>query len=253
MKRRILAVLFIAVLCRAPGAFASDGKADKDWSFNLAPFYLWAFSIDGDQQIGPISQSVEVDFGDITDNLEMAFTAHFEALHKSNWGFLIDFNYLDLENNETIPNGSTRKVDLDIPMVEISGLRRWHQGEHAFDLIAGLRYVEISNEISILGGGTLADASQDWLDPLIGGRWLWHMADNWTLVLRGDVGGLQVGSDFTWHTLGALEWKPFDLVSFIAGYRALGIDYEDGNKQSKDYFHFDSTIHGPMFGVNFSW
>lgn len=253
MKRTILYVSLLTILCTASAVFADDTMVEKDWSFNLAPFYVWGISINGDQQIGPITQSVEVDFNDITDNLDGAFIVHFEAFHKSNWGFLIDVNYLDLENKESLPSGLTRKIDIDLPLVEISGLHRWDLGKHAFDLIAGLRYVEVSNDISILGAGTLVNGSQSWVDPLIGARWLWRMADEWTLVIRGDVGGLQVGSNFAWHTLGAVEWKPLKHVSFIAGYRALGIDYEDGSEQSRDYFNFDATIHGPMFGINFSW
>lgn len=253
MKGRILAVLFIAFLCAPLGAFASDGKAEKDWTFNLAPFYVWGIQIEGDQQIGPVQQSLDVDFSDITDNLEAAFIVHFEALHKSDWGFLVDVNFLDLENDGSLPNSAPINVDLNLTLAELSGLHRWDRGKHAFDLIAGFRYVEIDNEVTLLSTGGKADGSKDWVDPLIGVRWLWKMADDWTLVLRGDVGGLQVGSDFAWHTIGVVEWKPFEHVSFIGGYRALGMDYEDGSTKSSDYFNFDATIHGPVIGVNFSW
>lgn len=254
MKGRILTTLLMAFLCAATtGAFASDGKAEKDWTFNLAPFYVWAFSVDGDLQVGPIEQSVSVDFSDITDNLEAAFIFHFEAFHKSNWGLLVDFDYLDLENSGAAPNGPTLKIGLDIIMAELSGLHRWDLGEHAFDLIAGVRYVDLGNDISIAGAGSVTDGSKDWVDPLVGARWIWKMANDWTLILRGDVGGLQVGSDFAWQTAGMLEWKPFELVSFIGGYRAIGMDYEDGSAQSRDYFNYDATIHGPVFGINFSW
>ena len=40
-------------------------------------------------------------------------------------------------------------------------------------LILGLRYARISNKIGILGGPNLVDGAQDWLDPLVGGRWIW--------------------------------------------------------------------------------
>ena len=209
--------------------------------------------ISGSQTIGPVSAPLDVEFGDITDNLDTAIIVHFEAKHKSNWGFLVDVNYLDLENKESLPTGLTRKIDLDLTMGEVSGFHRWDLNEHKLDLILGLRYVSVSNKIGILGGPDLTDGTQDWVDPLVGARWIWNFADGWSVITRGDVGGLQVGSDFAWQALGLIEWQPFKYASFLAGYRAIGMDYVDGSSRSLDYFNFDATIHGPVLGVNFKW
>jgi len=255
-KNRMVLALVSALVLLAPTlslAAKTEMSAEKDWMFNLAPFYLWAINISGDQTIGPVTAPLSVDFNDITDNLDGAFIVHFEGSHKSNWGFLVDINYLDLENKNTLPNNITRKVEFDTTLAEVSGFHRWNLGEHVFDLILGLRYVRMSNDISILGGNTLTDGSQDWIDPLVGGRWIWRFVDGWSLVARGDIGGLQVGSDFAWQAAGILEWQAFKYVSFLAGYRAIGMDYENGDDRSRDYFKFDATIHGPVVGINFKW
>lgn len=228
-------------------------KAESDWKFDLAPFYLWAINIDGDQTIGPISSPVNVEFNDIFDNLDGALIVHFEAAYRSKWGFLVDINYLDLENKESLANSLTRKIDIDITMAEFSGFHRWDLDDHKLDLILGGRYVQVANKIGILGGPELVDGSQGWIDPLVGGRWIWGFADRWSLVARGDIGGLQIGSDFAWQGVGIIEWQPFKYVSFLAGYRAVGMDYEDGSQRSKDYFKFDATVHGPVLGINFKW
>ncbi len=52
----------------------------------------------------------------------------------------------------------------------------------------------------------LLDVSKNWIDPLIGGRYLWRFADGWNIIARGDIGGFGVGSDFSWHALGLIEW-----------------------------------------------
>lgn len=65
------------------------------------------------------------------------------------------------------------------------------------------------------------DGSKDWVDPIIGLRWLWGFSDRWSLKLRGDIGGFGVGSDFAWQAAGLIDWQPFKYVSFIGGYRAL--------------------------------
>lgn len=249
-RQALFLVLVLTGLVIAPH---SDSQADDDWKFDFTPFYLWAINVTGDQQIGPVSGTVDVDFSDIYDNLDTAFILHFDAVHKSNWGFLVDINFLDLEEKQTIPAGVTRKIDLDLSLAEVSGFHRFRNGDHSYDLIMGGRYVSLDNEVSIVGGQRIASGDQDWVDPLVGGRWIWQIADDWALIVRGDIGGLQVGSDFAWHGLGVLYWQPFEYVSFIAGYRGLGMDYEDGNRNSRDYFHYDATVHGPVFGVNFTW
>lgn len=250
IRQTLISLITIFVLSLS---LTNNGRAAEDWEFNLAPFYLWAINITGDQTIGPISSPVNVEFNDIFDNLDGALIVHFEAAYKSKWGFLVDINYLDLENKESLANSLTRKIDIDITMAEISGFHRWDLDDHKLDLILGGRYVRVANNIGVLGGPELVDGSQDWIDPLVGGRWIWGFADGWSLVARGDIGGLQVGSDFAWQGLGLVEWQPFKYVAFLAGYRAVGMDYEDGSQRSKDYFKFDATVHGPVLGINFKW
>jgi hypothetical protein len=246
---KVLLLLISVLVVTTNHARAEEG----DWEFNLAPFYLWAINISGDQTIGPISAPVNVEFNDIFDNLDGAFIVHFEAAYQNRWGFLVDVNYLDLENKQSLANSLTRKVDLDITMAELSGFRRWNLDQHNLDVIVGGRYVRVANNISVLGGPELVDGAQDWIDPLVGGRWIWNFADDWAFVGRGDIGGFGVGSNFAWQAAGILEWQPFKYVSFLAGYRAVGMDYEDGNQRSPDYFNFDATVHGPVLGINFKW
>ncbi len=254
MKRTGLCVLlFISVSCASSSTFAKEAEHGSDWSFDLAPFYFWGVNISGDQSIGPVSNPLTVEFSDIFDNLDAAFIVHFEGVYKSKWGFLVDVNYLDLENKESLANSLTRKIDLDLTLSEVSAYHRWILNEHKLDFILGLRYTSVNNKIGILGGPNLIDGTQDWLDPLVGGRWIWGFADNWSLIVRGDVGGFQVGSNFSWQTVGIVEWQPFKYASFLAGYRAIGMDYEDGNIRDRNYFNFDATLHGPVIGLNFKW
>jgi len=41
------------------------------------------------------------------------------------------------------------------------------------------------------------------------------------------------------------------IASFLAGYRALDVDCEDGS--GSDFFKFHATFYGPMLGLNFKW
>jgi len=40
----------------------------------------------------------------------------------------------------------------------------------------------------------------------MGVRWNWRFADGWSLIARGDIGGFGLGSEFSWHALGLVEW-----------------------------------------------
>ena len=71
-------------------------QEESNWEFNLAPLYLWAISIDGDMGIRGRTSSASVEFSDIWDNLEGVFTVRFNGLYRKKYGFVFDYNYLDL-------------------------------------------------------------------------------------------------------------------------------------------------------------
>jgi len=227
----------------------------KTWEFNLAPFYLWAMGMDGQATIGENISQVDVDFDQITDKLEAVFIVHFEGLHESNFGFMTDINYVSLGGSQSLPGNTTLDVNMDMTIAELSGLYRIKNGNDAFDLIAGVRYVKIDMGLNISSStplnGLNLNPEIDWVDPLIGARWMRDINEEWSLLVRGDIGGFGVSSDFTWQALGLVEWKPYEHTSFIAGYRVLDIDYEEGSGAT--YFRYDVRSQGPLVGVNFSW
>jgi hypothetical protein len=107
----------------------------------------------------------------------------------------------------------------------------------------------MDTDVKLKGGpiNIKADQKVDWIYPLVGMRWEWHFADRWKLLLSGDVGGFDLGGTrLAWQAGGIIDWQPFKYVSFIAGYRAIYQDYEEGSKGSKNYYNFDATMHGPV-------
>ena len=110
--------------------------------------------------------------------------------------------------------------------------------------------MDVELDISTPGPSTVVDKRQDWVDPIVGGRVFLDLTDNLSLVLRGDIGGFGVGSDFTWNVAGLLLYD-FDLfgkdASVVAGYRVLDQDFEDGSGANK--FAYDVTTHGPILGA----
>jgi hypothetical protein len=234
-------LLFIAV----PSAHAEEqAAATKNWEFNLVPMYIWFVDLNG-------TIPVDVAFSDIWDNLEAIFTVHFEGVHRKKWGFIVDVTYLDLSVDINRP--ILRKMDFVNVIAEFDGFYRFDMGYQALDLIAGVRYNKLEPEITTSGVGPIPPSlktDEDWVDPLIGGRYIREISDKWHLILRADLGGFGVGSDFVWNVAGFLDYRPWKHVSLIGGYRALDTDYKNSGSTISRY---DVRLAGPLAGINIFW
>jgi hypothetical protein len=102
-------------------AAAAKAQTRDEWEFQLAPLYLWAVDLGGEMTMNAQDVPFEVKLSDAVDNLEMAFTVHFEAW-KGDWGLLADLNYLDLGSDVTVPppgSVSFARVELLQTMIEL--------------------------------------------------------------------------------------------------------------------------------------
>jgi len=97
--------------------------------------------IQGDASIGrAIGTPVDVDFSTILDNLDMAAMVHFEAHHKSGWGMIIDYGFMDLSNKVTNNRDGLIKLGLRQGVLESLGLYRINYGKNTVDYFAGIRW-----------------------------------------------------------------------------------------------------------------
>lgn len=136
----------------------------------------------------------------------------------------------------------------------------------AVDVLAGARYWYLNPDIGLnvtatvsipalglsrtAGGRVAGDVTIDWWDPFIGLRVRHQRGPGKELVVRGDIGGFGVGSDFTWKLEGLYNFDTKLLghdVTAQLGYRALYADYEQG--QGRNTLAFDWLWHGPIMGL----
>jgi hypothetical protein len=89
------------------------------------------------------------------------------------------------------------------------------------------------------------------VDPVIGAIYTWPLSDDWTLNLRGDIGGFGVGSDFAWQGMATLRWQFSPRAALGVAYRYLDMDYEDGT--GSNFFKYDMAMSGPAMGVIFTF
>lgn len=244
----VCSILLIITVSRE--AFAETASNDGDWQFNLTPLYVWVVGIEGHGEVSNSSLSSSHEYEDVFE-LSAAYLGHFEAMHKSNWGLLIDTNYIGLSGGQDFSIGALN-IDFEATVAELSGVYRIVGQNYQFDIIAGIRYMNLGVDVSLTGTPTgEINLNQNWIDPLIGARCGWQIAENWKLMIRGDIGGFGVGSDFAWQAAGLVDWQPFEYVSFIAGYRALYENYQSDS--DLEVLSLDATFHGPVVGVNLRW
>ena len=232
----MLALLLMAlVMGYAATAPAAESSPADSWEF-AAEVYLWGASIGGETAS---DSDVDIDFGDLLDNLEMAFMGTFGA-RKNNWSFLVDVIYLDVKDEGSV-DGIGGSVELrgwvvtpDVGYTVLKG-DRGH-----LDLHVGARYLYLESDIR-LGPDGIDESDNIW-DGIIGVRGRVNLTDKLYLPYYLDIG--TGGSEMTWQASAGLgyQFKHFDIV---AGYRYLEWDFDD----SAVFDNLD--FNGPYAGVKF--
>lgn len=231
-------------------AFASTPAAAAEWKHEFAP-YLWGSAMEGTVGIGTVTADAEMSFSDILDDLEFGFMGTYRA-SRDRYSITVDAIYMGLGATEKGPGGML-KADIDLDQVGLEADFGYAVSE-GFTLLGGLRYVSLDADLRVtgpLGNELTASEEQDWVDPVIGAIYAWRLADDWTLNLRGDIGGFGVGSDFAWQGIATLRWQFSPRTALGVAYRHLDMDYEDG--KGSNYFKYDMATSGPAMGVIFTF
>jgi hypothetical protein len=233
---------------------ANPANADA-WSFQIEP-YLLGVSIDGHAGIGRVNGvDVDVNTSDIIDKLDMGAMVHFVARHESGWGVALDYAFMDLSDNITGPRGGVLSGDVRQGMLEAMLVKGTRSGDAQLDYFAGLRWwdndLDVTIDPVILPGTVSASVEEDWVDLVIGARWMNPINEKWTFVLRGDIGA--GGSDFTASTIIGFRYSIGKSTELDLGYKALLVDYETGTPGQPGYFKYDTTTHGPAIGLAFKF
>jgi opacity protein-like surface antigen len=229
---------------------ASIPAAASEWQHELAP-YVWGSAMEGTVGIGPVSAEAEMSFSDILDDLEFGFMGMYRA-SRDRYSITVDAIYMGLGAAEKGPGGAL-KADIDVDQIGLEADFGYAVGDRV-TLFGGLRYVSLDADLRVtgpLGNELSAGEEQDWVDPVVGAIYSWPFADQWTLNLRGDIGGFGVGSDFAWQGMATLRWQVSPRTALGLAYRYLDMDYEDG--KGSNYFKYDMATSGPAMGVIFTF
>jgi hypothetical protein len=116
------------------------------------------------------------------------------------------------------------------------------------DLVAGPRYNKGSAQLETQ---VLPDTKQsfDWVDGVVGARFLAPLSRRVALAGRADIAGF--GSDFTWQAHADLRFQLSRHWGIGAGYRYIDTDYDEGTGTDRKLWSIVNK--GPYLGVQIAW
>jgi hypothetical protein len=219
------------------------------WTFAISP-YFWAAGMSGDvKQFGLPEVHVNASFSDIFKNLDFAAMAIGEARY-GRFSVFGDAMYVKLSGEAATPRGIVaNKVSLDTSTFAGllgAGYSIYQDGNTYIDIAAGGRVWNVDSELNFRGGflgGRSGSDSATWADAMVGTRFRYAFTDNWYLTGWGMIGG--GGASVDWDVAAGIGYKFTDMISAVAGYRALGVRY------NHDDFVFDVVQQGPIVGLVF--
>lgn len=235
----------IGVLVLASLPIGSAVAEEGEWKFRFTP-YIWGASLKGDTTVGVIESDIDLSFGDILDDLEMALMGDFRA-EKGPWAIQTNFVWTDLKSDaQKGPLNTT--VETQMVFWELAG---HYRVAPLWELLAGLRYYYSEIDIDIDKPITQRSVSGDesWVDPIFGAVFRTPLNERWSFAARGDIGGFGAGSDFAWSTLAVFDYRFGETTSITFGYRHLDFDYDTGSGDRE--FGIDAYLTGPVIGASF--
>lgn len=226
--------------------------SDNDWYFTLG-VYSWGAGLDGQIGAAGFTAPVDVSFSEILDTLDMTAMGLIE-IGKGRWFFQLEGLYLQngIRGLSSGPGGvvqvTSKLTARTTRLTPVIGYRIVDNECTKFDFLAGGTYYDISNELQIFDTRYLnVEASEQWIDPMVGFRLNRRLGERWHFQARADVGGFGAASKISWQTLGLFGYDITDSTALFAGYRHTAVDFQKGG------FLYDVSSSGPILGLAVTW
>jgi len=233
----------------APSQAATTGAADA-WHFAVSP-YLWFPGVHG-TAVGPRGNGLgfRASPSDLLSNFRFGLMGAVEARHK--WLVTsIDMMWIRLEDDRARAFPGLGAVSANMKATEFLltpkvGVRVINQEKFKIDALTGFRYWHFGESLNFNPSalGLNFNGSQNFVDPIVGGRIQLALSPKIVVNILGDVGGWDTGSQLEYQWAGLLGYRIKPALTLEAGYRYLNVDY----RTSRGVV-FNATTAGVLFGA----
>jgi hypothetical protein len=231
---------------------AGTTGADGGWHFAWNG-YLWLPGVHG-TAAGARGRSLgfRASPGDLLSNSRFGLMGALEA-RRNRLVTSLDILWIRLEDDKALPFpgilGGPTSANIkatEFLLTPKIGLRVVNEEKLKIDALAGFRYWYLGENLkfnpSLLGLNF--SGSQDFVDPVVGGRIQVALSPKIVVNILGDVGGWDTGSHLEYQVAGVLGYKIKPKWTLQAGYRYLYVDYRNSRGVV-----FNVTTSGVVFGL----
>jgi hypothetical protein len=210
---------------------------DDTWHINVSP-YLWIPWAHG--TVGALGDSAGFSAtpSDIFSHFRLGLLGAVEA-RRNRLVTTVDLMYMRLGDDKALPalpppliaTSANFTANLFILTPKV-GIRLINSKKITADFLTGIRYWYFGESLNF-SPSTLNlnfSKSQNWVDPLVGGRVEFALSRKTVFTAAGDVGGWGTGSQLEYQVVGLLGYKLKPNLALQGGYR---------------YLYFDKTRGGP--------
>jgi hypothetical protein len=235
---------------QSPGTTTSSNAsaaAGDGWHFVIAP-YLWLAGIHGTAGTASREVAVHASAGDMLSHFRFGLMGLLEADHKR-IVLPLDIMWARLGDNQALPFPNLPSTSAELKIDEFIltpkvGYRLLDQEKLKIDALTGFRYWHLGQNLQFSPSrlGLNFSTSQNWVDPLVGGRILGTLTPKVSVAIGGDVGGWGAGSQLDYQIYGILGYVINPRWALQAGWRYLDVNYRSNTV-------FDCAMSGVVIGV----
>ncbi|MCW5935684.1 MAG: hypothetical protein KIT11_00050 [Fimbriimonadaceae bacterium] len=207
--------------------------------------YIWTAGFSGSVRPfrGAPNVKTEKSFSEVFEDLDFAFFLTAYA-RKGRLVLMGDMSYADSSREGLIPpgvpaSGGLRQTSLTL----LGGARVASQEKVTFDVLGGFRTWWIKANVEVPAGGVQLSPQRSFTDFVLAARANFRLSDDWTILLYGDLGLFDLGSDETSQFVGTVNYRVSRDFFVSAGYRELAVDYRSGGTR------VDARLSGLLFGA----
>jgi hypothetical protein len=214
----------------------------------LSP-YLWLTGVHGTIGARGLDTSVHASAADLLSHFRFGLMGLVEPSY-NRLVLPVDVMWVRLGDDSALPVNEVGATSANVKASEFIltpkvGYRVINREKLKIDALTGFRYWHFGENLQFSPSklGLNFSDSQNWIDPLVGGRIQVALSPKIAVNLAGDVGGWGVGSQLDYQVVALLGYKIKPNLALQAGYRYLDVNYRNGGSV------VDLALSGALLGA----